>query len=281
MPERQIDYLIVGQGLAGSLLAYSLIKNGQSVMVIDNEHKGSSSQVAAGTINPITGHRLNITEHFQRYYSAAQPFYQAIEHTLGTSIFREIPQIRLIKNAGQADYFKQRMQQAEYRGLLSKAVCRNFSSPAFGCANISQTALVDTRTLLQSMQAWLISLDAYRCRKVDYQQLRFSGTGIPYDDICAQRVVFCEGYQAINNPWLSELPFKLAKGDILTLEVNPRLTSLHNWGHWLVPATNNTAKLGASFEWQDLSLQPSTNVAEKLLSSLRQTTRITPPYQRT
>jgi glycine oxidase len=52
------DYLIVGQGIAGSTLAYMLRKKGKQVFIIDKFSPNSSSQVAAGLVNPITGRRI-------------------------------------------------------------------------------------------------------------------------------------------------------------------------------------------------------------------------------
>ncbi|HBA65740.1 MAG TPA: FAD-dependent oxidoreductase, partial [Methylococcaceae bacterium] len=52
-----IDFLIVGQGLAGSLLAFELIQRNAQVMVVDDGRE-NASEVAAGLINPVTGIRL-------------------------------------------------------------------------------------------------------------------------------------------------------------------------------------------------------------------------------
>ncbi len=51
------DFLIVGQGLAGSLLAWELMQRGAKVLIVDNGMP-NASQVAAGLINPITGMRF-------------------------------------------------------------------------------------------------------------------------------------------------------------------------------------------------------------------------------
>ena len=48
------DYLIVGQGLAGSCMALQLLKRGKKILVIDQPHTNSSSMVAAGMFNPGT-----------------------------------------------------------------------------------------------------------------------------------------------------------------------------------------------------------------------------------
>ncbi len=268
----ETDFLIVGQGLAGSLLAFSLIEKGQRVMVLDNQLEGSSSKVAAGTINPITGHRLNITERFNEYFPVAEAFYKDLEKVLKTQLFNRIQQTRLIKNAGQAEYFKERLNQREYQSLIEKVDNLDFVEAPYGCADVGSTAVIDTKRLLNSMREWLISQSAYNASKLDYQNLEVEEEFIGYQKIRARKLIFCEGYQAIHNPWLADLPFKLAKGEILTIEQNEKQNSMLSWGNWLVPSTNNSAKLGASFEWGDLDLTTSSSKAEQLLQSLSQYT---------
>ena len=52
------DFLIVGQGLAGTLLAWEFERAGFSFAIADAGHGRAASGVAAGIINPITGRRL-------------------------------------------------------------------------------------------------------------------------------------------------------------------------------------------------------------------------------
>ena len=58
---QKIEVLIVGQGLAGSLLALELEKRGRKIHVVDNNPSTSSSKVAAGLYNPITGRKMTKT----------------------------------------------------------------------------------------------------------------------------------------------------------------------------------------------------------------------------
>ena len=53
----QVDFLIVGQGICGTMLSWYLHKEGKTFLVIDEEKPNSSSRVAAGVINPVTGRR--------------------------------------------------------------------------------------------------------------------------------------------------------------------------------------------------------------------------------
>jgi len=51
----EYDYLVIGQGLAGSAIALQLLKRNRKFMVLDQPHQNNSSAVAAGIFNPITG----------------------------------------------------------------------------------------------------------------------------------------------------------------------------------------------------------------------------------
>ncbi|HWB65164.1 MAG TPA: FAD-dependent oxidoreductase, partial [Chitinophagales bacterium] len=52
------DFIIVGQGIAGSMLSWFLLRAGQKVLVIDKYNPSSASNIAAGISNPITGRRF-------------------------------------------------------------------------------------------------------------------------------------------------------------------------------------------------------------------------------
>jgi 2-polyprenyl-6-methoxyphenol hydroxylase-like FAD-dependent oxidoreductase len=54
----QIDILIIGQGICGTMLSWFLNKAGKSFLVIDDNNANTPSKVAAGIINPVTGRRF-------------------------------------------------------------------------------------------------------------------------------------------------------------------------------------------------------------------------------
>ncbi|MBS1662348.1 MAG: FAD-dependent monooxygenase, partial [Bacteroidetes bacterium] len=58
---RQVDVLIIGQGICGTFLAHELERAGLSYLLIDEVRPFSASRVAAGLINPVTGRRLVTT----------------------------------------------------------------------------------------------------------------------------------------------------------------------------------------------------------------------------
>jgi glycine/D-amino acid oxidase-like deaminating enzyme len=282
MPKYDYDFLIIGQGLAGSMLAFCLIEAGFRVLVIDNQHKGSASKVAAGIINPITGHRLNLTEGFEHYFASATKLYDQLEQALKVVLLQPLKQQRLIKNQGQYEYYLKRKDQKNYCSFLGdlKPTKLHFNSNSYGSISIKQTAIVNTSSLLDHLKSWLSERSSYMEAKLDYKTLLRSGESFSIVDKTAKQVIFCEGYQAINNPWLEHLPFKLSKGEVLTVQTNPVLNDkMLNWGSWMLPALPGTesrlVKLGSNYDWIDLDLTPNPQTAAKLLDSLKQFT----PYE--
>jgi flavin-dependent dehydrogenase len=56
--------LIVGQGLAGTALAWRLWERGVPFVVVDRDEAVTCSKIAAGLVTPITGMRLNLNWRF-------------------------------------------------------------------------------------------------------------------------------------------------------------------------------------------------------------------------
>ena len=58
MMKAKYEYIIIGQGIAGSMMAHTLLSRGKNILVIDQFHPNSSSNIASGVVNPITGRKM-------------------------------------------------------------------------------------------------------------------------------------------------------------------------------------------------------------------------------
>ena len=90
------DYLIIGQGLAGSILAKTLLDQGKQILILDNGHKHCASTMAAGLIQPILGHYLTCPEHIDGLLSSAVAYYKALEKEWGTTLINPIACYRVL-----------------------------------------------------------------------------------------------------------------------------------------------------------------------------------------
>ena len=99
----QVDFLIAGQGLAGSLLAFELLQSGASIAVVDTPMEGAASPVAAGIVNPVSGKRLTVEPDFQQKLAALANLCARIESMTGAGLLQPLPQTRLLSAEQWAD----------------------------------------------------------------------------------------------------------------------------------------------------------------------------------
>lgn len=252
----QVDVLVVGQGLAGSLLAWTLLEHGFSLIIVDTGQQ-NASQVAAGLINPVTGQRLVKSKEIDYLLPAAMTCFQRLSKVFKQTLFISMPMLRILKNDRERLIANQRLTQSEYRDFLRVYT----ESPArfdagFGVLEQQQTGYLNTRLVLRNLRDFFIAEGIYRRVRLDYNDVVLQPK-LKWLDIEPIHIVFCEGHQAANNPWFCKLPFQPAKGEILSCQSNARLPpQILNFGHWLVPTGTQTFRLGATFEPNCTDTQP-------------------------
>lgn len=265
----QIDLLIVGQGLAGSLLAIEALNQGLNILVVDDGLE-NASQVAAGLVNPLSGLRLLKTQGIEELLPVAKTVYQHLERRYQQVFWHERDMLRVMKSAQQRQFAKLRLSDPGYQAYLQSWATADAAlySP-FGVLQQTATAYLDTRALLAAIKSELISSNRLIASRFDPAELQLQAK-LQWRDIHPQYIVFCEGHHARFNPWFRHLPWQVAQGDILTLATQHSLPeTILNYGHWLLPTRSHQARLGASFS-QLLDLKPNTMARAELLKGLAQ-----------
>ena len=80
------DYIIVGQGIAGTVLAFQLRLKGKRVFVIDKHRDYTSSKIAPGTYNPMVLKRFTPCWKVEDQLTPLYDFLDAFETSFNTSI---------------------------------------------------------------------------------------------------------------------------------------------------------------------------------------------------
>ncbi|MDB6070787.1 MAG: hypothetical protein JWL81_1958 [Verrucomicrobiales bacterium] len=272
---RQPPILIVGQGLAGTLLAWELVRRGRKVLVVDRDEPDTSTKVAAGIVTPISGQRLTLGYGMDRFLPVARSCYSAMELEWGGSYFQSTGLVRLWAKEEEEARFKARMTHADFAahvgaarendramvdGGLFKDVLGGFEMPGGGW--------LDTRRWLADAAAWLEGLGMLRRMNLDVSSLRPEDGKVRLpDDSWAEAVVFCEGAEARGNPWFPWLEWKCAKGEVLTISA-PDLSGekrIVNRGGWVMPVDGRgTFRAGATYEWGRLDSVPTAEARQVL-----------------
>jgi glycine/D-amino acid oxidase-like deaminating enzyme len=269
---RQVDFLVVGQGLAGSLLAIELIEAGQRVLVIDRETTETSSKKAAGIYNPITGRQMaktwmadEIFPNLPAYYSRLESILQARFH-YPMDIYRPFFAMEE-QNDWEAKAFEPAYTpfvKALERGSLGLP---HFHDP-YGGLRLHLSGYVDLLVLIEAAQKWIAGKGEYRSEVFLAENLKESTEGFRYDDVVADRVIFCQGTFGDQNPYWSSLPFKLVKGEVLDMELDLQADEILNRGVFMLPQ-RGLFRVGSTYHHHRLDWEPSKEGRKELEDKMR------------
>lgn len=283
MPALPYPILICGQGLAGTLLAWALVRRGQPVVVMDPGEAVTSSRVAAGIVTPITGKRVALSHEVGQFWGEARALYAAVADELGSAHFHPRTQVRLWRNEEEPQRFAAKRGQPafdvhvapERPGPLVNLTKFQGAGEGFEMAT---SGWLDTKGWLEASAAWLESRGLQRRGRLEVAALRPDAGGVTLPD--GERfaaVVFCEGAEARNNPWFPWVTWKCAKGEILSLTI-PDLAEerrIINHGGWLLPVDGaGSFRTGSTYAWDILDQLPTPEARVELEGRLRRLLRV-------
>lgn len=276
MPHRHFEICIIGQGLAGTTLAWTMWLRGKQVLLIDRAEPMTASRIAAGLLTPLTGPRLAMTLYWEQCRTRAEEFYQRIEQQIGVRFFQTQPAAHLLRDAEELVRFERRRQTRDFQQLTRniepahwnphwQAPAGGFEMPTAGRLNVVHY-LDCSREFFRRQESYLqLDFDPTTDLQpaVDHIQL-------PLISVSAGQVYFCQGFVSEGNPWFDRIRFQPAKGEILSLRI-PDLRehrSTHS-GCWLAPVQEDEYLLGSTFEWKQLDSIPTMAAREQLLDRLK------------
>lgn len=256
----QVDYLIIGQGISGTLLGRALMKEGKKVMVIDDGNAASSSKVAAGVINPVTGKRLVKTWMIEQLQPFAWDTYKAIESELGISLVSNcnILDFHLTRDAAQVFNERAETERAYLHTVEDEEFWTQYFRFNYGIGEIAPCMLVDIRAMLSAWRKVIISGDSLLETTFMPGDCIIKEDGVSYNDINAGKIIFCDGAVCADNPWFNKLPWSKDKGEALIASI-PGLpaNNIYKQGIHIVPWQDGLFWIGATHDWKYTDMQPS------------------------
>ena len=254
-----IDFLIVGHGLAGATLAHLLLRRDRRIMVLDNKLPHSASQVAAGLINPLIGPKFNVPAHMADCLTESMDFFRSIGQEAGQSLTGEFLLHRIFVSEKQRNLWIDKSQDSTFRKYARSVETRE------ACEELGLEAPLGAGTQLASRLNFPLFL------KLSEDKLKQAGCwqeGIFEEDDwkAAKKIVFCEGYRVLQNPWFGNLPFSPAQGEILLME-NALSIAASN-GTWIIPEKKGLCLAGSTWKHEDLESGPTEDGKNEILEEL-------------
>lgn len=254
-----VDFIIVGQGLAGSALAMALMNRGKSVAVVDSNDPSAASRVAAGLVTTLAGKGMNPAWRQSEYLPEAISYYQNLERETGTPLFHPHPVLRLFKDAKESAKFSRKADLV--REWVAKDIAEiqaNQLHAEFGGFEMAHGGRLDTLAYLKVVRQKIEQKGVYLEQYFDEEAVEFSTEGVRWNGIQAHKIILCQGYAGLENGRFSQLKHRSAKGEMLTIRVDnldsDRIISRNSW---MVPLGDSLWRAGATYEWDDLSVTPT------------------------
>lgn len=267
---QEIDALIVGQGLAGSVVARRLMDRGWKVHILDTHQKSAASRVAAGMVNPIVFKRLNKTWETDRCMPIALEFFQAWEKELELKVWHPTPIVRLFPDQQAATDFVVKSEAPGFRDWLKTDSCSDGDSleAPFGYGRVEGVGYLELGVLLDAVrQRWM---DAGLLTEGSFDEAHIThGDRLGYGNWSAKHLILCQGHQLLDGELFGALPLRRTKGEVVDVEV-PGLERDHiiNNGRWAIPLGNNRYRLGATYLWHTSNTETTKEGRDLLLNRL-------------
>lgn len=268
------DFLIVGQGIAGSVLALQLIETGYTVCVIDKPELSSSSKVAAGIWNPIVFRRLIDSWLAPELVPELITFYTSCEKLFNSTLIHHRHIIKPFSEEQEKNLWLRKSQINDL--FLDKTIYADFKlneHQSFDShSKVKNAGNVDLIAFLKHTQLYLKEKQSYFEDMFLHADLKINADIVEYKSISAKHIIFCEGYLISQNPYFNWVPMKPAKGETLTVacEGLNLEKDIINKGIFMMPLGNKTYKVGATYAWDDLNDNPTEAKKQELESKLKE-----------
>ena len=241
---RAVDYIIVGQGIAGSCLALELLKRKKTLLMVDQPNENAASRVAAGIFNPITGRTNQPTWLAQDVFKTLFEFYVSAEKLLETTFLKSLPLYRPFLSSDENGKWPTEANPW-IEEVFTQTQFESINDP-FGGIIIRDSGFLETNNFLRSTRDHFSKHCDLLEEQFKFQELQAKDR-ITYKDYIASKIIFCDGCSANSNPWYDWLPIRKLKGELLHINGHLPNNVIVNRGIFSLPIGNNEFILGSTY----------------------------------
>lgn len=258
MKTNEYDYLIIGQGIAGTALAWHLIEAGKRVLVVGDSSRPSASRVAAGIYNPLTGRKLVKTWLADALFPCAIQFYTRLEKIFGVKLVYPQNIYRPYRSPEERHNYLAYTNDGE----ISKYIAKSSDNQAnlsglhapYGGLEVTGSGWIDLVEVVKNSRIHFIENNQYEEGSFEANDLSINKNSVSWKGVEAGKVLLCQGYDARENPLFDWLPFNPVKGQILDATFDQYSADrIVNQGIFILPSRiKGEYRVGATYSWHDL-----------------------------
>jgi glycine/D-amino acid oxidase-like deaminating enzyme len=214
-------FLIIGQGISGSLVAWFLLKAGAKVLVVDPCEELTASRIAAGLIHPVTGRRLVKSWMADILIPFARKTYVEMENRIAAQFFEDYPVFERFHSAGHRNDWAGKSTEPGMEPYIGEecspeAVPQGIVAPHGGRWMLGGGWL-DTVRFLDAMRTYLERMNSFQCEHLDYASLEYGSSGVQWNGLTFQKVIDCSGARAFHEPLFAGIGLNPCAGELIQI----------------------------------------------------------------
>lgn len=247
--------LIVGQGIAGTCLAWEAERQGLDFTIIDQGSSNSASAVSSGIMNPITGRNFVkswMTDDFMR---VGIETYEAMSHRYDEKLIHAAPMIRHIATIEIENVWDSKVLQEGYsEHMLNGPATEKYENVLNGLhalGTVLSSKRVDVAKLLKlNRDRWIgegrLIEDSFLEEALEIRKSEIFFRNESYD-----AVVFARGWKGGESSLFRTDAYRPAKGEVLLVRI-PNMSSEYiiKFSKFIVPQGEDLFWIGTTWQWE-------------------------------
>lgn len=269
---KEVDYIIVGCGLASIAFCEELRGNNKTFVVFDNNSQ-KSSIVAAGLYNPVILKRFSEVWKAKEQLNLAALLYSNIEKELDITVDYKLRILRRFTSIQEQNKWFSASDKPSLEPFLSTQLVKNTNlaiDAPFGFGEVQHAGRLDTETLITNYKQFLKRINCFEEVTFEHQNIKFELGSIHYNGIKSQHIVFAEGFGVKENSYFKTIPLTGSKGEILTIKApDLKIDYAIKSSVFVIPLGDDLYNVGSTYNNDDKSNTPTESAKEELISKLK------------
>ncbi|MBJ04527.1 MAG: FAD-dependent oxidoreductase [Flavobacteriales bacterium] len=250
----KVDFIIVGQGIAGTSFAFELLRQNKSFIIIDSNERITASKVALGIYNPLVlkwfSKVWRIDEQLKYFY----PFYNSLGKFLNKKIIYDIGIYKYLSNSLQQNNWMVKSAHLNKEKYMSNNLL-NITNSNINSLNyyglINFAGRIDISSIIHLFRSYCLKKKYLLQDSFSYKSLVIKSDCIKYQNINSRNIIFCEGYRVYQNPFFN-LNIIPTKGEVVIFNSKKlKLDKIIHSGALIVPLGNDQYAIGSTYNLND------------------------------
>lgn len=251
-----VELLIVGQGLAGTMLAFEMMQNNIDFRIVSSPKKSKASLVAAGMVNPLVFKRLTKSWMVDDLLPIMHTTYSELENLLGERFYYHKDILKPLSEDEKLLWQKKQICTDIEKYITSiddnPLVAQVLMTAGYG--RVSGSGYLNLERFLNLSEQFFRGKNYIIDFTINFNQINPKANTFQIGNVTANKIVFCEGHHVTANPLFPFIKMNPAKGEILLIH-SPFLSEefILNKQVFVLPLGNQRFKVGSTYEWIDLT----------------------------